>query len=281
MQENNKFRAAAQRLFKRRGVTAVLAVYVLFLLFSVVWFAVGGQVRNALLSAVYLLVVPAFLLVERAFKLQFGVIFAALLFFLAAGGILGSSYDVYTTLPCFDDILHGLAGVIFACAGFGLAQKVFGKDGAGKSFFACLAAGLIFTLAVACLWELFEYAAYAFFGIDMQEDTIIHGFGSYLLAGSHNATVVVDGIEKTIIHYADGQTLVLDGYLDIGMYDTLGDMTVCFLGGLAWVAVLLIDGALRGPIRRLLLPRVLTETKQKSAEVSEKTAQPPANGSDR
>ncbi len=279
--QKNKISAAAKRLLQRRGVAAVLAAYVLFLLFSVVWFAANGQARNALLSAAYLLIAPAFLLIERAFRLKFGAVFAALLFFLAAGGILGSSYDVYTALPCFDDILHGLSGVIFACAGFGLAQKVFAKDGAGKSFFACLAAGFVFTLAVASLWELFEYASYAFFGIDMQEDTLIHGFASYFLAGSHNATVVVDGIEKTVIYYGNGQTLVLDGYLDIGMYDTLNDITVCFLGGLAWVAVLLIDHALHGPFRRLLLPRLLQDTEQKSADVPAKPAQPPANGNDR
>ena len=281
MQKNKRIRAAAKQLFRRKGVTAVLAVYILFLLFSIVWFAAGGQARNALLSAVYLLIVPAFLLAERAFRLEFGVIFAALLFFLAAGGILGSSYDVYTLVPCFDDILHGLSGVIFACAGFGLAQKVFGKDGTGKSFFAGLAAGFVFTLAIACLWELFEYAAYAFFGIDMQEDTLIHGFGSYFLAGSHNATVVLNDIGQTVIYYGNGQTLVLEGYLDIGMYDTLNDMTVCFLGGLAWLAVLLADNAFRGPVRRLLLPRLLIETEQKGADIPAEPTQPPADGSGR
>lgn len=77
---------------------------------------------------------------------------------------------------------------------------------------------------------MFEYAAYAFFGIDMQEDMLIDGFSSYFLMGTHNATEVIDGITQTVIYYADGTKVILGGYLDVGLFDTLNDMLVCLMG---------------------------------------------------
>ncbi len=252
-----RFSEAARELAARKGVCAILAAYALFLLFSALFFGISGQLRNALLSAAYLAIIPLFLLAERGLGLRFGPLFAALLFFLAAGGILGSSYDLYTRIPCFDDILHGLSGGIFACVGFGLAAKVCRKETERRSFFVCLAAGIVFSLAVACLWELFEYAAYAFFGIDMQEDTLIDGFSSYYLSGTHNTPALIRDIEQTIIRYGGGRTLVLDGYLDIGLIDTLHDTAACFLGAAVWFLALTADRAFRGPLRRMLLPALL------------------------
>ena len=114
---------------------------------------------------------------------------------------------------------------------------------------------MLFSLAVAVLWEMFEYAAYAFAGIDMQEDMIVDGFSSYLLSGSHNQTVTIDGITQTIIHYGDGQTYVIEGYLDIGMYDTLNDMLVCTIGCFLFALLLLPDRVLGGKLKDLLIGR--------------------------
>ena len=252
------------RLREDAFFTILTAIYTLFLIGSVVYFSAVGQPRNIVLSIVYLFIIPALLLIEWFFGLRFGAILAALFYFLAAGGILGSAYDLYTIFPVFDDILHGTSGVLFASLGFGLAQKVLSEKNVRHEFAVCLAAGFFFTLAIASIWELFEYSAYALFRIDMQEDTLIHGFSSYFLAGSHNQTVTIDGITKTIIFFQNGEFLVLDGYLDIGLYDTLNDITVCFIGALLWLLVLILDNFFHGPIRRLLLPHLYKYQSSKS-----------------
>lgn len=40
---------------------------------------------------------------------------------------------------------------------------------------------LSLTLAIAAVWEFYEYAMDTFFGMDMQQDTIVSGINSYLL----------------------------------------------------------------------------------------------------
>ena len=133
-------------------------------------------------------------------------------------------------------------------------KALLGKEESNKNFFICLFVGLLFSLSIALLWEMFEYAAYAFFGIDMQEDMLIDGFSSYFLMGTHNATEVIDGITQTVIYYADGTKVILGGYLDVGLFDTLNDMLVCLMGGVVYIAALLIDHKLGGRLRRLLVP---------------------------
>ena len=254
---NNFFSCTKKRLREDIPSCVVFAAYAAFQIFSGIWFAAHGDARDSALSFGYILILPAALLAEWLFRIRFPVLFHLLLFVLAAGGVLGSCYDFYTFIPFFDQVLHGISGVLFCAVGYTLFKRILGEDESKKTFFTCLLTGILFSLAIAVLWELFEYASYAFAGIDMQEDMIIDGFSSYLLAGSHSETVVIDGITQTIIHYGDGQIYVVEGgYLDIGMYDTLNDMLVCTIGCFLFAAALLIDRKPGGKLKKLMTGRL-------------------------
>ncbi len=231
----------------------ILVIYACFCVGSSLYFFTLQQVRNGVMSLLFILIAGAIELASFLFRVRTRPVFIAGVLLIAAGCILGTCYDFYTKFPVFDVILHGLSGVVFACCGFALMQLFIGEPSSLKGYIACLLFGFAFSMMIAVLWELFEYAGTAFLGLDMQEDSIIHGFGSYLLAGSHNEIVVVDGIVQTVIHYGDGQTLVIDGYLDIGLYDTLGDMLVCFIGGVLFLAAFAVDYIAGGKLRQVLI----------------------------
>lgn len=254
------FSQTSDRLKQDPLTCIILALFFIFCIASGIYFSAMGQTRNALMSFVYILLAPVVLLAEYLIRFRFPALFNLLLYFLIAGGILGSCYDVYYTIPCFDEILHGISGLLFAAVGFTLMKRILGNDRSKKNFFLCLLVGALLSLTIANLWEMFEYASYALFGIDMQEDMIIHGFSSYLLSGTHNKTVVIDSIVKTVIYLSDGSTYVIDGgYLDIGMYDTLNDMLVCLIGCLIFVVILLIDHKCGGKLRHLLIGKIPCE----------------------
>ena len=83
-------------------------------------------------------------------------------------------------------------------------------------------------MAVGVLWEFFEWSMDYFFGKDMQKDTIVHSFHSVMLDDTKsNIPVAVDNIHEVII---DGYKLPFDGYLDIGLFDTMKDLAVAALG---------------------------------------------------
>lgn len=272
--KKNIFAQTAERLRSDPVTCVILALFFLFCMASGIYFAVSAQSRNALLSFAYILLAPAALAAEYLIGFRFPALFNLLLYFLIAGGILGSCYDVYYTIPCFDEILHGISGLLFAAAGFTLMKRILGGDDSKKNFFLCLLVGALLSLTIANLWEMFEYASYAFFGIDMQEDMIVNGFSSYLLSGTHNETVVVDGIVKTVIYLSDGSTRVIDGgYLDIGMYDTLNDMLVCLVGCAVFTLLILLDYKFGGKCRHALIGKIPCEYQKADSpacDVSEK-----------
>ena len=229
------------RMRNEKPFPAVLIAYLLFCIASFIYFAVIGQTRNLLMCLMYTLFVPLIMIVEKKLHIRCVAIFTFLVLFIAAGSILGACYDLYSILPWFDVLLHGIAGFTFACFGFTLLMKLIGEPQDSKKFFACLLFGIMCSLAIATLWELFEYAAGALLGSDMQEDTIINGFGSYLLSGTHNEILEVDGIVQTVIYYGNGKTIVIDGYLDIGLLDTMGDMLTCLVGVVVYCVVIAVD----------------------------------------
>ncbi len=236
---------------------AILAIYAAFLLFSGVYFFALLQVRNAIMSLAFLLFIPAVFIVEYFLQIRCGNIFTAAILALASGSILGTCYDVYTTFDLFDVILHGLAGVLFACLGFTLAEKFFGEANDTKHFFGCLLFAIAFSLAIAVVWEIFEYTCTVFLGFDMMEDSIVHDIHSYLLAGSHNEIVTLDGITKTIVYYGNGKMFIVDGYLDLGLIDTLGDMIICTVGAIVFGGVATWSYFKAPKVNAALIPKAL------------------------
>ena len=87
---------------------------------------------------------------------------------------------------------------------------------------------LCFSLSVGVFWELFEFSADRVLDLDMQKDTMITGFSTVTLDESeNNIPVKIENIGSVDIN--DGET-VLDGYLDIGLYDTMKDLLMNLIG---------------------------------------------------
>lgn len=255
--ERTSFKQYFTDRIRQKAFVVILAVYAAFLLFSGVYFFILLQVRNAVMSLAFLALIPIIFLVEYGLRLHCGNIFIAAVLMLASGSILGTCYDLYTAFDLFDILLHGLAGVLFACLGFTLAEKFFGKASDTRRFFGCLVFAFSFSLAIAVVWEIFEYSCTVFLGFDMMEDTIVRTIQSYLLAGSHSEVVTLDGITKTIVYYGDGKMFMMDGYLDLGLIDTLGDMIVCTLGALVFGGVATWSYFKAPAINRAMIPKAV------------------------
>ena len=91
-------------------------------------------------------------------------------------------------------------------------------------------------MTVGVLWEFFEFSLDKFTLADTQKDTIISDVATvYLNKQGTNQAVIIDNINKTIIHSTDKsgnkvQTTIEGGYLDVGITDTMKDLWVNFLG---------------------------------------------------
>ena len=104
---------------------------------------------------------------------------------------------------------------------------------------ACTALfALFFSISVSAVWEFAEFGADRLFQADMQNDTVITAIRSYALGDSLGEKGMLDGIEAVTVN---GIPLPFDGYLDIGLFDTMWDMILEALGALVTAVLLLLD----------------------------------------
>ena len=258
-----------KKLNLRKSVAIILLIYSVTCFVSSIYMFCIGNVRNALLSLLFMLFSALLVIASNVLKFELTPIFSALVLLLALGGIAGTAYEMYVILPCFDNILHGLSGFLFASLGFALMKHFVGEEKNTKNFVGCIFLAVSLSLAIATLWELFEYFG-SFLGFDMQEDQIITDFFSYLLSGSHSEVVSVEGIVKTVIYYGDGLSLTIDGYLDIGFYDTITDMLVCFIGSVVFVIITWIGYYKFPKILDLFIPNILKQNERNDLKKGDK-----------
>jgi hypothetical protein len=157
--------------------------------------------------------------------------------FIFAAEILGEINNFYNLVPFWDTMLHTMNGFLCAAIGFSLVDLLNrnSKNLRLSPLYVSIAA-FCFSMTVGVLWEFFEFTGDRLTGTDMQKDTWIHEIASVDLNPSGlNKSVIVKGIESADLHLEDGSVYRLEeGYLDIGLYDTMDDLFVNFVGAVVF-----------------------------------------------
>lgn len=180
-----------------------------------------------------LLYVPSWIQVKLRIELPPALEITVLCFIFAAE-ILGEINAFYIVIPFWDTILHTLNGFLAAAVGFSLII-ILNNDNrlvfALSPFFMALMA-FCFSMTIGVLWEFFECFMDQCFHTDMQKDTVIHSIYSVALDSTRSNKVVgITGIHSAVVN---GKSLGLDGYLDIGLLDTMKDLFVNFIGAVVF-----------------------------------------------
>ena len=97
--------------------------------------------------------------------------------------------------------------------------------------------GVLLSIAIAVLWEFFEYSSDVFLGSDMQADTVINAIHTKINR-TDGITDVYKNITDTLVN---GESIGVKGYLDIGLIDTMHDMIIETVGAIAFLLYVLID----------------------------------------
>ena len=181
-------------------------------------------------------------LVERLFhcRIQTEVYLLCILYVLCS--MAGDAYQMYDRIPIWDKLLHTTGGVVFAMFGAYLPGLL--NKGHKTSVLMCAVFAVCFSVAVSALWEFYEFGADQLLGLDMQRDTFITAIDSRLLSGDLNTVGSISGIESVTVN-----GIALEGYIDIGLIDTMMDMLVETLGALIYAAFYLITRGERPAFR--------------------------------
>ena len=205
-----------------------------------------GDLNNALLCLLSLILLFAPLFIQNKFEITLpNDLEIAIYLFIFSAEILGEIDNFFGIIPYWDIILHTINGFLATAVGFSLVD-LLNKNSKNinlSPFYLCLVA-FCFSMTIGVLWEFFEYGCDKFLNVDMQKDTVIQKISSVALnPDGENKAVVVDDIGKTIIYDTNGDVLqVIDnGYLDIGLNDTIEDLFVNFIGAIAFSCFAFFD----------------------------------------
>jgi len=133
--------------------------------------------------------------------------------------------------------LHTLNG--FLCAGIGFSLVDLLNQNSKNIHLSPLYVVIVafcFSMTIGVLWEFVEFTADSVVRTDMQKDKIVKNISSVEInQNSENVPIKVNDIEKTEIYSKGGKiTTIENGYLDIGIIDTMKDLFVNFIGAIVF-----------------------------------------------
>lgn len=191
---------------------------------------IKGNYENLFYCALTLVLftVPAF--VEKNLGIDLpSALEVVIMLFIFSAEILGEMGSYYTKVPHWDTMLHTINGFLCAAIGFALIDILNRNERIkfklSPMFLAIVA--FCFSMTIGVMWEFFEFFCDYFIGTDMQKDFVVNSITSTYLGENTKTPVVIKDIQSVII---DGKPLDINGYLDIGLIDTMKDLFVNFIG---------------------------------------------------
>lgn len=225
-----------KQIIKESGTTTatvyiILRVLVIICMIREIF---SGNIFNALLCVISLILFLLPFFIEKKFKIDLPVALEVMIFaFIFSAEILGEINNFYGIFKNFDTILHTINGFLSASVGFSLIYLLnenIESFNLSPLFVSIVA--FCFSMTIGVMWEFFEYGMDKCFNFDMQKDRYIYKINTVELNPENkNEIVTIDDINYTIIYDENGKELTkIDGYLDIGLHDTIKDLWVNFIG---------------------------------------------------
>ena len=255
-----------------RRQPAVFTVY-LVLRLMVLATLVSSVIRSEYESAFICLLVLVLFMLPFFIQQNFGIELPStleiiILLFIFAAEILGELECYFITFPYWDSMLHTTTGFLCAATGFALID-ILNRNSRIKfelsPIYVALAA-FCFSMTVGVLWEFFEFGMDRIFHMDMQKDTVVSSITSVMLDPTNkNIPVTIDGITSVTVN---GQELGFGGFLDIGLYDTMEDLFVNFIGAVVFstIGYFYIKHRGKGKLAKAFIPTITEEKPDTAAE---------------
>lgn len=213
-------------------VYIVIRVFVVLVMAREAWHQDWNNVFLCALTLV-LLMLPSILSKHLALQLP-NALEIIIVIFIFAAEVLGEINGFYVIFPNWDTILHTTNGFLAAAIGIALVDVLNRQENVKLTLspIYVAVAAFCFSMTVGVIWEFFEFGMDYFFGLDMQKDTWLSSFNSVALnSDGLNVPVHVD-VDSVVVNGQQWQQ-----YLDIGLYDTMEDLFVNFIGAVVFSVI--------------------------------------------
>lgn len=239
---------------------------------------VHGHYSNVLLCMLSLLIISVPTMLRSTLHICLpGPLEISIALFVFAAEILGEISNFYGNVPFWDTMLHIANGFLSASVGFSVVELLnqhCSQVHLSPLFIALVA--FCFSMTIGVLWEFFEFGGDCLGYTDMQKDRIVQSISSVEFNEQRlNKAVTVDGIACTVLYDAQGNALMTieNGYLDIGLIDTMKDLMVNVIGALVFSVCGYFYLTRKQRIWRFVEKFIITRDRKKADE------QPPSDAS--
>ena len=226
---------------KKRDIT-IYVVLRFFVIVTLIAQLIRGNYENVFLCILTLILFTIPTIIDKKLNIALpNALESIILLFIFSAEILGEVQNFYGIFKGWDSILHTINGFLCAAIGFSLidilnrSEKFHTKM--TPAFVALVA--FCFSMTIGVLWEFFEFGMDVTFKTDMQKDRIVQEISTVTLnPEGKNDPVEIRNITGTTIHYIENgenkDISIVDGYLDIGIRDTMKDLFVNFIGAVVF-----------------------------------------------
>lgn len=235
-----KFSRLMKKKYKETNKKSIVIYLILRLLviLSMIFQIILGNISNVLMCLLALVLFTLPTIISEKFKIGIPSLLEGIIYlFIYSTAILGEINNFYGRIPFWDTILHTLNG--FLCAGIGFSLVDLLNQNSKRIKLSPLYIAIVafcFSMTIGILWEFFEFSADYLTKTDMQKDRIVREISSVMLnKDNENVPIKVKDIERTEIYSKDGTIITIEnGYLDIGLIDTMKDLFVNFIGAIVF-----------------------------------------------
>lgn len=231
----NYFEAIKMEIKEHRSSFIVFSLLRASIMILLIHQIIIGRYENVYLYILTLLLLFVPSIVQVQFKIEIPPLFEIIIFcFIYAAEILGTINSFYNSIPFWDTMLHTINGFLAAAIGFSLIWILNDSDHQKidlSPIYLCLVA-FCFSMTIGVIWEFMEFGMDMIFNMDHQRDTIVQTINSRLLDPAvFGVNQSISNVHEVII---DGKAIGVNGYIDIGLIDTMKDLFVNLIGALVF-----------------------------------------------
>lgn len=240
-----KIKFKPHKNIKPGGTLIVYIILRSLVILTLVMQCIHGNYTNVFTCILTLLLFYIPDIAERTLNIDLPNVLEVIIYlFIFSAEILGEINNFYMTIPHWDTVLHTINGFLMAAIGFSMIDVLnrhpYFHITLSPVFVAVVA--FCFSMTIGVVWEFFEYNMDITFRTDMQKDFVVQSISSVSLhPEKKNIPIVLKDIQRTDIHYIkNGKPAVetiQNGYLDIGLKDTIKDLKVNFIGAVAFSVI--------------------------------------------
>lgn len=131
--------------------------------------------------------------------------------FIFLSMLLGRMYNMYSIIPWWDLFLHFLSGILLGLIALAILKPLVGKDifkNLPPLFTAIYI--FIFTIAVAALWEYWEFAGDRLLGFDSQMNSLVDTMTDMLMGTLSGLIITI----MSFFHFENQSFKFLDGFVN-------------------------------------------------------------------